>query len=145
MPGAMSEVFRHEIAVGDGDIDFLGHASNLSFVRWIQDTAVAHSSAVGLDVAKYRQLGSVFIIIRHEIDYVRPAMGGDTIDARTWVPTVTTAKCFRHTEFLRKADGQMLAKGITTWAFMDIATGRPKRILPEVRAAFGWDPAAPAQ
>ena len=83
---------------------------------------------MGLDVAAYRQLGSVFIIIRHEIDYVRPAMGGDTIDARTWVPTVTTAKCFRHTEFLRKADGQMLAKGITTWAFMDIATGRPKRI-----------------
>jgi acyl-CoA thioesterase FadM len=55
------------------------------------------------------------------------------------VPSVLSAKCFRHTEFVRKTDGQMLAKGITTWAFMDLETGRPRRIAAEVRAAFGWE------
>ena len=134
----MSEVFRHEFAVVDGDVDMLGHASNVSVVRWIQDAALAHSTAVGLDVEAYQRLGAIFIVVRHEIDYVRPALGGDAIDARTWVPNVMSAKCFRHTEFVRKTDGQMLAKGITTWAFIELATGRPRRISAEVRTAFGW-------
>jgi acyl-CoA thioester hydrolase len=137
----MSEVFRHEFAVVDGDVDMLGHASNVSVVRWIQDAALAHSTAVGLDVEAYQRLGAIFIVVRHEIDYVRPALGGDAIDVRTWVPNVMSAKCFRHTEFLRKTDGQMLAKGITTWAFIELATGRPRRISAEVRAAFGWQDA----
>jgi acyl-CoA thioester hydrolase len=134
----MSEVFCHEFAVVDRDVDMLGHASNVSVVRWIQDAALAHSTAVGLDVEAYQRLGAIFVVVRHEIDYVRPALGGDAIDVRTWVPNVMSAKCFRHTEFLRKTDGQMLAKGITTWAFIELATGRPRRISAEVRAAFGW-------
>jgi acyl-CoA thioester hydrolase len=139
----MSEGFRHEFVVGDEDIDFIGHASNVSFVRWIQETALAHSASVGLDLDAYQRLGSIFIVVRHEVDYLRPAMRGDLIAARTWVPTVTTAKCFRHTEFVRKVDSQLLAKGVTTWALMEIATGRPKRITAEIRAAFGWDEAVP--
>jgi acyl-CoA thioester hydrolase len=134
----MTETFQREFAVVDDDIDFIGHASNVSFVQWVQDTALAHSTAVGLDLPAYQRLGCIFIVVRHEIDYLRPAMLGDVIGARTWVPEVLSAKCFRHTEFARKADGQMLAKGITTWAFIEIATGRPRRFPSEVRAAFGW-------
>jgi len=141
---AMSEeAFSHEIVVGDADIDFLGHASNVSVVRWVQDTALAHSCAVGLDIATYRKIGGVFVVIRHEIDYLRPAMPGDRLEGKTWVPKVMTAKVFRATEFTRKTDGQTIAKGMTTWAFMDIATGRPLRFPQPVRTAFGWGEAVP--
>ncbi len=135
----MSKIFQHEIVVVPGDIDVLGHASNITFVRWIQDTALAHSAAVGLDVDAYKELGAVFVIVRHEIDYVRPAMLGDAIEARTWVDSVQAAKCVRITELVRKVDQQVLARGQTTWAFIEIATGRPKRIAMSVREAFGWD------
>jgi acyl-CoA thioester hydrolase len=139
----MSEAFRHEIVVDDADIDFLGHASNISVVRWVQEIALAHSAAVGLDIDEYRRIGAIFVVVRHEIDYVRPAMRGDRLDARTWVPRVLSAKCFRHTEFTRVGDGQPIAKGITTWAFMDLATGRPLRFSDRVRLAFGWGEAVP--
>jgi acyl-CoA thioester hydrolase len=132
----VSEVFRHEIVVQDGDIDMLGHASNVSFVRWVQDVAVAHSAAVGLDIDAYHRIGAVFVVVRHEIDYVRPAMRGDAIEARTWISDVMAAKCLRSTELVRKADGQILAKGVTTWGFIEMATGRPKRIAESVRVAF---------
>jgi acyl-CoA thioester hydrolase len=122
----------------------LGHASNISFVRWIQDTAVAHSAAVGLDVDAYRELGAVFVVVRHEIDYLRPAMLGDAIEARTWVESVQAAKCVRATELLRKADGHRLAKGLTTWGYIEIASGRPKRIAPSIRSAFSWVDPVPA-
>jgi acyl-CoA thioester hydrolase len=139
----MSEAFSHEIVVDETDIDFLGHASNVSVVRWVQDTALAHSNAVGLDIATYRKLGAIFVVVRHEIDYLRPALRGDVLDAKTWVPRVLSAKCFRSTEFTRKSDGQLLAKGVTTWAFMDLATGRPLRFSDTVRIAFGWGEAVP--
>lgn len=132
----MAESFDLELVVDAQDIDILGHASNLVFVRWIQDVALAHSAAVGLDLSAYRRIGAVFVVVRHEIDYMRPAMLGDAIRARTWVADVSAAKCTRHTEIARASDGELLAKALTTWGFVTMDTGRPKRITPEVRAAF---------
>jgi acyl-CoA thioester hydrolase len=130
------ESFELELVVDARDIDILGHASNLVFVRWIQDVALAHSAAVGLDLTAYQRIGAVFVVVRHEIDYMRPAMLGDSIRARTWVSDVTAAKCIRHTELTRAKGGDLLAKALTTWAFVTLDTGRPRRITPDVRAAF---------
>ena len=132
-----SDTYRVELVVRDEDIDALGHASNIVFVRWIQDAALAHSSAVGLDLEAYQRLGAVFVVVRHEIDYLRPALRGDVLEARTWISSVMAAKCLRRTELVRKSDGQMLARGTTTWGFVAFGNGRPKRITEDVRAAFG--------
>lgn len=138
MQGIVEEVptFEHGFEVGDGDIDELGHASNIAYVRWIQDVAVAHSSAVGLDLAAYQKIGAVFVVARHEVDYLRPAFRGDRLTARTWISSVSAAKCLRNTVISRAGDGTMLAKAVTTWGFIEVASGRPKRISDEVRGAF---------
>lgn len=131
------EPYCLELVVGEQDIDALGHASNISFVRWIQDAALAHSVAVGLDIEAYRRHGAIFVVVRHEIDYLRPAMLGDALEARTWITSVMAAKCLRATELVRPADGQALARSVTTWGFVEMATGRPRRITDHVREAFG--------
>ena len=131
-----TEVFRLELMVGAEDIDVLGHASNIVFIRWIQDVALAHSAAVGFDLDAYKRIGAVFVVVRHEVDYVRPALRGDVVEARTWISTVTAAKCQSSTELARMSDGQLLAKGLTTWGFVELATGRPRRIDQELLVAF---------
>lgn len=128
--------FHLDLVVGDDDIDVLGHASNIVFVRWIQDVAMAHSAAVGLGLEAYQRLGAVFVVVRHEIDYMRPALRGDALEARTWISSVQAAKCQRATELVRKRDGQPLARGLTSWGYIEMASGRPRRIPDEVRAAF---------
>ncbi len=130
------DVYRHTFAVAEGDIDALGHASNIAFVRWIQDVAIAHSSAVGLGLEAYQKLGAIFVVVRHEIDYLRPALRGDALEARTWISNVQAAKCQRSTELVRERDRKILARGLTTWGFIEMSSGRPKRIAEEVRAAF---------
>lgn len=122
--------------VEDGDIDMLGHASNIAIVRWIQDIAVAHSEAVGLGFEAYVRIGAVFVIRRHEIDYLRPLLRGERIEVRTWIDTVHAAKCVRATEIKRVSDDQIAARALTTWGFVDAKTGRPTRIADEVRRAF---------
>jgi acyl-CoA thioester hydrolase len=130
------DTFRLDLTVADADIDVLGHASNIAFVRWIQDVALAHSTSVGLGLEGYQRIGGVFVVVRHELDYVRPALRGDALEARTWISSVMAAKCLRATELARKSDGQILARGLTTWGFIETASGRPRRIPDEVRTAF---------
>jgi acyl-CoA thioester hydrolase len=130
------EVFRHELTVHADDVDVLGHASNIAFIRWIQEVAIAHSAAVGFDLDAYLRLGAAFVVARHEVDYLRPALLGDRVEARTWISTAMIAKFLRSTELVRLSDGEVLAKAITTWGFVELATGRPRRIREEVRLAF---------
>ena len=133
-------MYEHAIRVDDADIDMLGHASNIAFVRWIQDVAVAHSAAVGLDIATYMRLGAFFVVRRNEIDYLRPVLRGEQLTVRTWIASAAAAKCERGTELLRAADGEVVARSLTTWGFVEAATGRPTRIPDDVRVAFGYPP-----
>ena len=125
-----------EVTVGVSDIDELDHASNIAYVRWIQDVAVAHSCAVGLDFAAYRLLGAVFVVRRHEIDYLRPAMPGDGLKLRTRVGTAAGRVFERHTEILRAADARVLARARTLWCPLDPRTLKVVEVDDEVRARF---------
>lgn len=139
MDGTRLMTFEMPVRVLEADIDELGHASNIVFVRWIQDVALAHSALVGLTVEAYRTIGAVFFVRRHEIDYLRPALRGDDLLLRTWIDSIFAAKCLRGTEILRREpDGSetMLARSMTTWGCVEIATGRPTRIPPAIREAF---------
>jgi acyl-CoA thioester hydrolase len=128
------KVYKIAYEVADADIDALGHASNIAYVRWIQDVALAHSAAVGLDLEAYGRLGAVFVIRRHEVDYLRPLLRGDRLEVRTWIDTAQAAKAIRATEIVK--DDVVVAKAMTTWGFVEMTTGRPTRIPKEVRSAF---------
>lgn len=133
--------FRLVFEVTDNDIDPLGHASNIAYVRWVQDVAIAHSAAVGLDFAAYGELGGIFVVRRHIIDYLRPVLRGERLEARTWICSVMGAKVERATELLRGADGSVVvAKATTTWGFVDRMSGRPTRIPDSVKEAFAERP-----
>ena len=136
--------FSHRYVVTEADLDALGHANNTSYVKWVQDVAVAHSNAQGLALADYQSLGAVFVIRRHTIDYLRPAMKGDELEVTTWIASAAAASCERATEIRRVSDSELLATALTLWAFIDTTTGRPRRITDEVRARFGYGPRAAA-
>lgn len=130
-------VFVLPFEVGEDDIDMLGHANNIAYLRWVQDVAVAHSAAVGLDMEGYSQLGAVFVVRRHEIDYLRPVLRGEKLELRTWIDSAFAAKCKRATEIVRPGSAEVVvARAMTTWGFVELATGRPTRIPDSVRIAF---------
>lgn len=127
------EVFELAITVEPADIDQLGHVNNVTYVRWVQDAAVAHWTA-GATAADQAQL--FWVVVRHEIDYKRPAVLGDRVIARTWVGAASRIRFERHTEILRASDGGILARALTVWCPMDAQTGKPAAVSPEVRARF---------
>lgn len=117
-------------------IDWLGHVNNVVWLQLVIDLATAHSEAVGLSSEDYRSLGAGWAVRRHEIDYHRPAFAGDEIREQTWVEEMRGARSVRRARFTRPADGALLVEARTVWAFTDLATGRPRRVPPEVLKCF---------
>ena len=126
-------VFEMSLTAGPEHIDELGHVNNAVWVQWIQTVAVAHWDSVA-DAA--HKDAYFWVVVRHEIDYLRAAHEGDTVIARTWVGDAPKGARFdRHMEFLG-ADGKVLVRANTQWAIIDKAAGRPIRVPPEVVAPF---------
>jgi acyl-CoA thioester hydrolase len=95
---------------------------------------MAHSRDRGWDFPRYRALGAVFMVRRHEIDYIAQVTLGQILRAETWVDSWRAASCIRKTELVR--DGTVVARAATTWAMIGLAAGRPQRIPEELLAAF---------
>jgi acyl-CoA thioester hydrolase len=95
------EVFEIEIAVQPEDIDQMGHVNNVVYLRWVQEAATAHWTAAA---SAEDQASLVWVVVRHEIDYLRPAMPGDTVIARTWVGQASKIKFDRFVELQRASD-----------------------------------------
>jgi acyl-CoA thioester hydrolase len=131
---------RITLSVEQADIDELGHASNLSYVRWVLEAAVSHTSAAGLSPLDYRRRGQSFVVRRHLVDYLRPAFVGDRICVDTLVIALGTASSERETVILNADTGVRLAQASSLWAFIDLTAGRPARIPPDVRALFAVEP-----
>jgi acyl-CoA thioester hydrolase len=125
--------FDLDIPVKPQDIDELGHVSNIVYLRWVQEVAIAHWRSTA---TSEQQSGLLWVVLRHEIDYKRPAKEGNVIVARTRVGVARGQAFERHTEILRKGDLKQLAVARTIWSPIDATTGRPKRVSEEIRDRF---------
>lgn len=124
--------FSQGVTAQPADIDELGHVNNAVYVRWIQDIATAHwrATARAEDVDRF-----IWVITRHEIDYLRPTLVGETVTVTTWVGTPKGARFDRNVEVCG-TDGKVRVRALTIWALLDRATGRVLRIPTEVAAPF---------
>ena len=125
--------FELTLTAGPEHIDELGHVNNAVWVQWVQQVAVAHWESVADPAHK---AAHYWVVVRHEIDYLRAAHEGDRITARTWVGVAPKGARFdRFVEFTG-ADGRVCVRCKTQWAIIDKALGRPIRVPPEVVAPF---------
>jgi acyl-CoA thioester hydrolase len=125
--------FELRITAKPADIDELGHVNNAVWVRWIQDLATAHWEHVA---PAEHQAAYIWVVTRHEIDYLRPVFESETVTGRTWIPEGPRGARFdRHVEFVGE-DRKPRVRARTTWAIIDRGSGRPLRVPPEVAAPF---------
>lgn len=126
-------VFELTLTAGPEHIDELGHVNNAVWVQWIQQVAVAHWDAVADPAHKDAYY---WVVVRHEIDYLRAAKTGDQLIARTWVSDAPQGARFdRFVEFTG-LDGKTCVRAKTQWAIIDRVLARPIRVPPEVVAPF---------
>ena len=124
-------VFECEIEVKPEDIDELGHVNNVVYLRWVQQVASAHWKSKALNTVTDKYL---WVVLRHEIDYFKPALLHDKIRALTWVSSMEGVKSVRHVKFM--ANGSNLAQAKTVWCLLDATSMKPKRIGDDIKNIF---------
>ena len=102
----------------------------------MNQAAVAHSAALGWPTEAYLQRGQGWVVRRHEIEYLRPALAGNDLIVRTWVYTIEKATSWRCYRIVNLREDKLVARSRTLWVWINYATGRPARIPAEVSASF---------
>ena len=115
------------IIVSENEIDDLNHVNNIHYIKWVQEAAQKHwgiLSNTNLD-ASY-----VWVILRHEVDYISSAKLHDKITINTWIGNSYGVKSERFVE-IKKAS-EIIAKAKTIWCLLDKKTMKPARIPSEI-------------
>lgn len=131
MPLNHTRTFRVRLYECDG----YGHLNNATYLRYMQEAAFDASAAAGYGFDRYDELGHSWLIRATDIEYRRPLHYDDVVDVRTWVEDFRRARSYRAYEF-RTGGGEVAARAVTDWVYLDTGSGRPARIPADLRAAF---------
>ena len=119
----MKKSYSNSLIVSQKDIDHLGHVNNLVYLQWVLNIAGEHWSILSTNEinAKY-----VWVVVRHEIDYISSAKLNDEIVVETWIGESYGVKSDRFVEI--KLNDKVIAKAKTTWCLVDKNSMRAVRI-----------------
>jgi acyl-CoA thioester hydrolase len=117
-------------------MDALGHVNNAVYQHYLEQAAIEHSEFLGFGHKRYEELGGVFVMRRIEIDYLRPAVAGDTLEVTTWLQQVRGPRAIRRYEIRQQGEEQLLVTAEALWVWVDTKTMRPRAIPPLILDAF---------
>lgn len=123
----MEGKYRFNILVTENEIDSLNHVNNLIYIQWVLKAAEKHWGILSSDLINEKY---VWVVLRHEIDYLASAMLNDEIEVTTWIGESKGSKSDRFVE-IRKGE-KLMVKAKTTWCLLDKKTMRAVRIPSEV-------------
>jgi len=132
----MPAIFKRVLRVRSYECDAYGHVNHANYLRYMQESALDASAAVGYDEAKYNELGTIWLIRETKIEYLQSLRFGDSVEVTTWVGDFRRVRSRRFYEMRRVSDGEMVAKASTDWVYIERASSRPVRVTPEMITAF---------
>ncbi|MFT4053747.1 MAG: thioesterase family protein [Novosphingobium sp.] len=122
---------RYPIGIDPDDIDFMGHVNNASYLKWVQAAVSDHWRALAPADAITRHL---WVAIKHEITYRKPAFLEDDVMATVLLEKVQGARAFYET-VIRRGE-EVLAEVKSSWCCLDASTMRPARLARDVIQQF---------
>lgn len=131
MTAAAAPTHVHTLAIEPADIDFMGHVNNSVYLEWVQEAVIAYWQRVAPAEAVAQHL---WVALRHEITYRRPAFLEDNVVASVVAEGVQGARAFFSTLITR--GGEVLAEVKSSWCCLDAATLRPARLARDVVRRF---------
>ncbi|HTE52738.1 MAG TPA: thioesterase family protein [Kofleriaceae bacterium] len=123
----------HQVRVIFGDTDQMGVVYYANYLRYFESARAAMMRDRGLSGRDLTRLGVQFPVAEASCRYRRPAHYEDLLDVDIGVAALGHAS-IRFSYAIRRGE-ELLAEGHTMHACID-SSGRPRRIPPELRAAF---------
>lgn len=126
-------IFLKEITVSKEHLDHLNHVNNVVYVQWLQEMAYDHWTTF---VPPELHEKVLWVVRRHEIDYLSQAFIGDELLLKTYTGEYSAVTWDRHYEIVRKSDLKKIVTAKSVWVLLDRKTFKPRRIDQEVLAVL---------
>jgi len=128
-----------EIRIYYEDTDCGGVVYYANYLKYFERARTQYMEQCGFSVAGLMAEGTVFVVVRTEVDYRSPARYGETILVETVVSDVTPAS-FTFSHVLReKTSGRVVVEGSARLAATD-GNGKVKRLDKGLVAALQSGP-----
>ena len=119
--------FTFTLLVIENEIDNLNHVNNIHYIKWVQNAAQKHWEILS---NSNLEATYVWVVLRHEVDYLSSARLNDEITVKTWIGDSYGVKSERFVE-IKKGD-KLIANAKTIWCLLDKMTMKPVRIPSEI-------------
>jgi acyl-CoA thioester hydrolase len=119
------------IGIDPADIDFMGHVNNATYLKWVQAAVISHWEFIAPPEVVATHL---WIAVKHEITYRKPAFLHDQLIASAVLERVQRESAFYQT-MIRRGD-EILAEVNSRWCCVDSISFRPVRVANEIVRLF---------
>ncbi len=138
----MSHVYTGRMRMRHYELDAFGRATPAACLRQLAQIAIDASAAVGYDGAWYAGAGAQWMVRRSTMELLRPLRADDALQVRTWVEDFRRVRSRRRYE-VRDRDEAVVLAAVTDWVYVDMTTGRVRRVPAEMEERFGSTPGNP--
>ena len=114
------------------ELDQYGHVNNAVYLNYAEALTVEHAEASGYGREWTEAHGGAWVVRRHEVEYLRPAVMGDELDLTVRVELVRGVRGVRRTIITRASDGAPIATVLSQWVWVRRSDGRPARVPAEL-------------
>ena len=112
------------------DTDCGGVVYYANYLRYMERARTEYLASKGFSVKKLMDEGTIFMVLRAEVDYRSPARYGDVIEIETWVRGVTRATMvFEHV--MREINSDRVFVECRAKVVYVDPNGKPKRLPAE--------------
>jgi 4-hydroxybenzoyl-CoA thioesterase/acyl-CoA thioester hydrolase len=122
-----------EVMVMFYDTDSGGVVHNIAYLRFIETARTLLALKMGMTFEEWHTTKVFPVVVRTEIDYRKPAFPGETLTVKGWFTEASGVRMWFDFEIVR-ADGTVLITCRQSLAMVDTATGKPRRLSPEMIA-----------
>lgn len=122
-----------EFAVRTYDIDFAGHVSNISYIRWLEDLRNAVLEEY-YPIGPAMESGIMPTLSRTDISYRSPILLFEPVVGRMWAGKAGAVRIDLHATFT--VGDRVCAEAVQQGVFASMETGRPVRIPPEILTVY---------
>lgn len=114
-------------------------ATPLTMLHYLEDTAIAHSEAVGQGLEQLKAKKQAWILNQWQLQMDRYPLVGERVIIETW--SVGFERFYGSRDFLiRDSEERIIGRATSLWIFYNTERKRPLRIPPEFAKAYGVNP-----
>ena len=107
------------------ECDAYGHLNNVNYVRYLQEAIADADAASDYTLARSAAAGWRWQTRRLDIEYLRPARYGETVELLISAPGGAAGSRHRACDFQRAGSGDLVAQAVVEAAPVDSVSGQP--------------------